>query len=199
MLELVQRTSEPSVLPLKNERWEAFANKYLECETQTEAARSIGVPDQNAGTEGRRLINIPEVRARIEYLESEQRKRALITEGNITEELAIIAFSNPEDYVTGKLVTEPIIRVKEGVNPKQIRAISEIEVSDSAAGVRKVKFKLHSKTAALQMAIDLKGYGAKNKAVITNKKADETQADGIEKNGKESAEEILKAMGLKVA
>lgn len=201
MLEMVQPSPPvpPFAVPLKNSKWEDFATKYLECETQTEAARAIGTDESYAAQEARRLLNIPEVRARIKYLEEEQRRKALITEGSITEELAIIAFSSLDDYITGQLVTEPIIRVKDNVNPNQLRAISEIEVTDSASGVRKVKFKLHSKTAALQMAIDLKGYGAKNKAVITNKKSDETQADGIEKNGKESAEEILKAMGLKVA
>lgn len=198
MLELVQPLSEPSVLPLKNERWEAFANKFLECDTLSETARAIGIAEQNVGTEGRRLVNIPEVKARIKYLESEQRKRAIITEGTITEEIAIIAYSSLDDYVTGQLVTEPVIRVKDGVNPKQLRAISEIEVTDTASGVRKVKFKLHSKTAALQMAMELKGYGAKNKVNAVN-----ALGVGAEnekgKAEKESPEEILTGLGLKVA
>lgn len=198
MLELVQPTPPSYVVPLKNSRWEDFAHKYLESDTQTEAARAIGIDDSRAAQEARRLINTPEIRARIDYLESEQRKRALITEGAITEELAIIAFSNPLDYITAELVTDPeVIKVKPGVNPKQLRAISEIEVIDTAAGTRKVKFKLHSKTAALAMAMDLKGYGAKNKTLAVNgvAKKDNEQEDDKD----ESAEKIIEKMGLRAS
>lgn len=191
-------TLPPCVVPIKNSRWEDFAQKFIEADNASEAARAVGFEPKSAGREAVRLLNIQEVKDRIAYLESEQRKKALITEGLITEELAIIAFSNPEDYVTAKLVTDPeLITVKPGVNPKQIRAIAEIEVKDTAAGVRTVKLKLHSKTAALQMAIGLKGYGPVNKANGING-ANKGKENGEGENENDTLEQIFAQLGLKV-
>ncbi len=181
-------------MPLKNSHWEAFATKYGEHDSPTATARALGVSDISAKNEGNRLYNIPAIRARIEYLKEEERKKALITEGRITEELALIAFSNPMDYIAAALATDEPVRVKEGVNPNQIRAVAEIEVKDSIAGVRPVKFKLWPKTAALEMAIGLKGYGAGNKANGTN------GVSGKGKDGEEdeTPEQILSRLGLNV-
>lgn len=187
----------PIEVPLKNSKWESFATAYIDSENGADAARAIGTTESCAPQEARRLLSIPDVKARIAYLESEQRRKALITEGLLTEELAIIAFSNPLDYITANLTTDPeVISVKPGVDPKQIRAIAEVEVKDTAAGVRTVKFKLHSKTAALQMAMNLKGYGPTTKPNGANGTAGVNGKKDNDSN--ETPEEIFRGLGLAI-
>lgn len=85
----------PGCLPLKNSRQEQFCQEYLIDLHAFNAAERAGYTDPNYG---RQLLTFSSVSDRIAYLMQERSQRVGVTADRVLNELALIAFSNLDDY-----------------------------------------------------------------------------------------------------
>lgn len=183
---------------LKNARWEIFAHNVAKGETLADAHEHAGFKrsDSNSST----LANKPEVAARIEEIKeiaSKQAATALgVTKEKITAELAKLGFSNMLDYMTVGADGLPFIDMTSiAADRDKGAAIQEVIVETTtrmevnAAGekeavpVRKVRFKLADKRAAL---VDMARHLGMNTDVVqvkntsdAEKTADQLKAEVI--------------------
>jgi phage terminase small subunit len=120
-----------------------FAIEYCVDFNATRAAEASGYSAKRARQTGHELMDDPEVQVEIEKVMKKREERSRVKAFKVLEELAIVAFSNEDDYRfdpnTGKLV------LREGAHPDALRAVQ-------AVNVKKQTFKLYSKTEALRMA-----------------------------------------------
>jgi phage terminase small subunit len=107
--------------------------------------------DKRAGE----LLRNPKVAARVTQIRAEHRKRHDVTVDRILDELACIGFANMRDYL--ELTEDGVARVDlSTLTRDQAAAINEVNVEvymegkgEDAQPVKRIKFKLHDKRAAL--------------------------------------------------
>lgn len=135
---------------------QAFVLAYLADPTNgTAAARRAGYAESGAHVRANQLLNMPKIVAVIAAGQQLREDRTFITSDRILHELALIAFSNINDFYVssgGKITT------MEGVPEYAARAISsaeftvtEVEEDGKQTISYKTKIKLWSKTDALRM------------------------------------------------
>lgn len=138
---------------------EAFVYAYIETGNAAEAYRRAyeaermkrATIDKRAGE----LLRNPKVAARVTQIRAEHRERHDVTVDRILDELACIGFANMRDYL--ELTKDGAARVDlSTLTRDQAAAISEVNVeiytegrADDAQQVKRIKFKLHDKRAAL--------------------------------------------------
>lgn len=138
---------------------EAFAKAYVETGNASEAYRRAydvdTMKDENIWTEASKLLTHPKVAPRIEQLQLALQKRHDVTMDKIIQELAKIGFSNMLDYMQVQASGDAYIDLS-ALTREQAAAIAEITVEDykdgrgeDARDVKKMRFKLHDKKAAL--------------------------------------------------
>ena len=132
-----------------------FVLEYLKDLNATQAAIRAGYSAKTAQVIGAENLAKPMVREAIEAAQAKHAANAGVTVDRIIEELAKIGFSNMLDYVTIGDNGEPFVDLSK-LSREQAAAISEVMVEDfvdkrgeDARDVRRVKFKLHDKKAAL--------------------------------------------------
>jgi hypothetical protein len=119
----------------------------------TKAARVAGYKFPNV--EATRLLNKPHIAAAIALGEQLREDRTMVTSDRTLHEFAIIAFSDITNYV----ISEGKLTVREGIPAYMTRAVSAIEIDETAwtdeEGIchtrTKTKLRLWSKTDALKM------------------------------------------------
>lgn len=132
-----------------------FVDEYLIDLNATQAAIRAGYSKRSAGQIGEENLKKPEIQKAIQDAQQKRSERTEITQDRVLQELAKIGFSNMMDYVTptdsGNLVTDFSKLTRD-----QAAAISEVTVEeyvegkgDAARDVKRVKFKLSDKRAAL--------------------------------------------------
>lgn len=132
-----------------------FVDEYLIDLNATQAAIRAGYSKRSAGQIGEENLKKPEIQKAIQDAQQKRSERTEITQDRVLQELAKIGFSNMMDYVTptdsGDLVTDFSKLTRD-----QAAAISEVTVEeyvegkgDAARDVKRVKFKLSDKRAAL--------------------------------------------------
>ena len=140
---------------------EDFVYEYLVDLNATQAAIRAGYSEKTAGTIGSENMQKPAIQNAVAALRKERTDRYEVTAENVLRELAKIAFSNLGDYVDTDTHDLPTIDLK-NLTRDQLAAMSEITVDtryefegkgqdrECTGTVDKVKFKLHSKQAALE-------------------------------------------------
>lgn len=132
----------------------AFCREYMIDHNAARAAIRAGYSAATARQIGHELLTFPNVAEEVRRLEALSWKKYDISVDRIAAELAKIAFSNAQDYV--RIVDgEPVVDFSD-VPRDKMAAITEMTVEDFTDGrgddardVRRVKFKMADKRAAL--------------------------------------------------
>lgn len=148
---------------LKNSRWEKFAQGVIAGRTARAAYVAAGYASTGAGADSSasKLLRNPKVAARIDELKAEAAKASSATATQILDEMCHLGMANILDYLTIDADGLPHVDLSK-VTRQQAAAITEITVDeftdgqgDDARPVRRVRFKLADKRAAL---VDLGRY-----------------------------------------
>ena len=138
---------------LKNAKHEIFAQEYAKGK-KLEAAYVAAGYKPNPGN-ARRLRMNEAVRKRIAEIQQDGADRAGITVQMVLEELAKLGFSNMENYMRAGAHGEPYLDF-DNLTSDMKAALAEVTVEDYLDGrgedareVKRVKFKLYDKRAAL--------------------------------------------------
>lgn len=132
-----------------------FVEEYLVDLNATQAAIRAGYSKRTAGSVGGENLQKPEIQAAISAAQAERSKRTEITADRVLTELARIGFANMQDYMRVGADGDPYLDFS-GLTREQAAALVEVTVEDfkdgrgdDARDVRRVKFKLADKRAAL--------------------------------------------------
>jgi phage terminase small subunit len=132
-----------------------FVDEYLVDLNATQAAIRAGYSQRTAGQQGDRLLKNVEVAAAVAEAQAERAKRTEITQDMVLTELAKIGFANMGNYLHATTGGDPYFDFA-GLTEEQKAALVEVTVEDFTEGrgedardVRRVKFKLGDKRAAL--------------------------------------------------
>jgi len=129
-----------------------FVEEYLIDLNATQAALRAGYATKTAHVIGHENLRKPEIAAAIEAERKTQGDRADIKIQDVLREYARLAFSNVSDFLT--FDGEGVALKDSASIPREILAAVS-EVSDTKEGV---KFKLHSKTSALDSLCKVLGF-----------------------------------------
>lgn len=157
---------------LKNPKHEKFAQELAKGKTADEAYRIAGYSKHRSNAA--RMIANDSIRQRVAEIQGKGAERAEITVERVINELAKIGFSNMLDYlrVTGE--GDAFVDLS-NLTREQAAAISEVTIEDFTDGrgedardVRRVKFKLADKRAALVDIAKISGFVI-DKAVVDHR------------------------------
>jgi len=138
---------------LKNPKHERFAQELAKGKSASDAYVAAGYKPkrQNAS----RLMTKDDIQIRVAEIQKRGADRAEITVENVLRELAKIGFSNMQDYMRSNPDGDPYLDFS-ALTRDQAAALQEVTVEDFRGGrgedardVRRVKFKLADKRAAL--------------------------------------------------
>lgn len=137
--------------PIWNAKRRRFVREYLVGGDIKQAARTCGYTAQY----GWELMQMPHIKAEIERLQAQIATKLEVTKEKVVEELAKIGFANMADYMRVGETGDPVLDWSK-LNRDQAAALIEVTVEDFTEGrgkeardVRRVKFKLADKRAAL--------------------------------------------------
>jgi phage terminase small subunit len=138
-----------------NAKQQRFVDEYLIDLNATQAAIRAGYSPRTAKQQGARLLTDDDIAAAVAAGQNRVAAKAEITAERVLRELARIGFANIEDYLTILPGGEPCVDLSKA-SREQLAAVQEVTVEDYVEGrgenardVRRVRFKLHDKRAAL--------------------------------------------------
>ena len=138
-----------------NDKQQRFASEYLIDLNATQAAIRAGYSEKTAYSQGQRLLKHVEVAKEIAVGLAKQEERAEIKADDVIRELVKIGFANMLDYTRVTDEGEMVVDLSK-ITREQAAAISEVTVEDfmdgrgdDARAVRRVRFKMADKRAAL--------------------------------------------------
>lgn len=136
---------------LENPKHERFAQELAKGKTATEAYVLVGYKD-NDGNASKMAAKVQD---RVKEITGKAAEKAGVTIERVLGELALIGFSNMQDYMRAGPDGDPYLDFS-ALTREQAAALAEVTVEDfkdgrgeSARDVRRVKFKLADKRAAL--------------------------------------------------
>jgi len=142
----------PMKLTRKQER---FVEEYLIDLNAAQAAIRAGYSAKTARAIGHENLTKPEIAAAIEKARAERAERTRLTGDMVVDELRKIGFASMGDYLKSTPEGDPYLDFST-LTPDQKAALAEVTVEDfvdgrgeNARAVKRVKFKLHDKQAAL--------------------------------------------------
>jgi len=124
------------------DKQQRFVDEYLIDLNATQAAIRAGYSENRASELGYQLLQKPTVQGSIQKAMKQREERTKVTQNQVVEELAKIAFSNITDY----LEFGTTFRIKES-SEIDGSPIQEVSISKDGA----CKFKLHNKLVALEL------------------------------------------------
>lgn len=134
---------------------ERFVAEYLIDLNATQAAIRAGYSAKTAGAVGHENLRKPEIAKAVQEAMKAREQRTEITQDRVLQELAKLGFANMHDYMRITPEGEPVADLSQ-LSRDQAAAITEFTVEDFTDGrgedardVRRVKFKLADKRAAL--------------------------------------------------
>lgn len=134
---------------------ERFVAEYLIDLNATQAAIRAGYSAKSAAEQASRLLINVKVAKAVEAAQAARSARTEITQDRVLKELAKLGFANMQDYMSVTQEGEPFADLSK-LTRDQAAAITEFTVEDFTEGrgddardVRRVKFKLADKRAAL--------------------------------------------------
>lgn len=132
-----------------------FVQEYLVDLNATQAAIRAGYSAKTAYVQGSRLLANVKVQAEIVKAQTKIAAKLEITAEKVLKELALIGFCNMQDYMRAGPDGDPYLDFS-ALTREQAAALAEVTVEDFKDGrgedsrnVRRVKFKLSDKRAAL--------------------------------------------------
>lgn len=132
-----------------------FVDQYLIDLNATQAAIRAGYSAKTAGSQGFDLLKRPEIQDYLAERRADLQKRTDITQERVLQELAKLGFANMADYMKPGANGDPFLDFS-ALTRDQAAALQEVTVEDFVDGrgedardVRRVKFKLADKRAAL--------------------------------------------------
>lgn len=138
-----------------NKKQELFVQEYLVDLNGKQAAIRAGYSPKTAEVQASRLLSLAKVAEAVSKAQAKRSERTEITADQVLQELAKIGFANMKDYIRTTDAGDAFVDLSE-LNREQAAAISEVTVEDFVDGrgddardVRKIKFKLSDKRAAL--------------------------------------------------
>lgn len=138
-----------------NDKQRRFVEEYLKDLNATQAAIRAGYSTKTAGSQAFDLLKKPEIQEAITEAMKRRETRTAITQDKVLKELAKIGFSNMADYMRVGEDGDPYLDFSK-LDRDQAAALVEVTVEDfkdgrgeDARDVRRVKFKLADKRAAL--------------------------------------------------
>jgi phage terminase small subunit len=139
--------------PLANPKHERFAQELAKGTKQFEAYAKVGYAGD--ATHASRLGARPDVQARVEEILGRAAAKVEVTVEKVLRELALLGFANMQDYMRSGADGDPYLDFS-GLTREQAAALAEVTVEDFKEGrgdsgrdVRRIKFKLADKRAAL--------------------------------------------------
>ena len=132
-----------------------FVQEYLVDLNATQAAIRAGYSEKGASVRGSELLSNIKVAEAIQVAQQDRSKRTTITQDRVLNELALLGFSNMQDYMRVGPDGDPYLDFGD-LTRDQAAALVEVTVEDfkdgrgeGARDVRRVKFKLADKLNAL--------------------------------------------------
>lgn len=142
-------------MKLKSNRHEQFCQEYIIDFNGTRAATDAGFSKRSAKVTASRLLTKANIQQRISELLKDRSERTKITQDMVLQELKILGCSDFRNY--GEIVrtlADPDGRLKlklfSEIKGDATRAIQSISEHITKDGIQ-LKFKLHSKTPALEL------------------------------------------------
>lgn len=145
--------------PLKSIQQEIFVNNLISGMCIGNAYSTAGYKSQSPSAHGIRLAKIGKVKCRLAYKKAELARRMDISQARVIQEMALLAFSNIQDFVGTDTDGEFFFRNWAALTREQLAAVESVQVTTTTTTNKKgdrefttknVKFKLHSKTTALE-------------------------------------------------
>lgn len=138
-----------------NDKQQRFVDEYLIDLNATQAAVRAGYSPKTAMVQGCRLLRNVQVAAAVAEGQRRKAEELNITASDVLKELVKLGFSNMQDYMKAGPDGDPYLDFSE-LTRDQAAALVEVTVEDYKEGrgddardVRRVKFKLADKRAAL--------------------------------------------------
>jgi phage terminase small subunit len=132
-----------------------FVEEYLIDMNASQAALRAGYSPRSAHSQGSRLLKDVEISTQIAAARDQQTERCQVTADKVIAELALLGFANMKDYMKATVGGDPYLDFSQ-LTREQAAALTEVTVEDFTEGrgdaardVRRVKFKLADKRAAL--------------------------------------------------
>lgn len=132
-----------------------FVSEFLIDRNATQAAVRAGYSKKTARSIGQENLTKPDIAAAIEAGEKAIADRNEISQDRVAQELALLAFSNLQDYMRATSNGDPYVNFNE-LTREQAAALQEVTIENFSDGrgkdardVRRIKFKLADKRAAL--------------------------------------------------
>jgi phage terminase small subunit len=132
-----------------------FVDEYMIDLNATQAAIRAGYSPKTAGAQGSRLLKRVDISAQVAARRKEQSDATGFTAQKVLKELALIGFANMADYMRVGPEGLPVLDFS-ALTREQAAVLTEVTVEETQEGprdnpyeVRKVKFKLADKRAAL--------------------------------------------------
>ena len=132
-----------------------FVEEYQVDLNGTQAAIRAGYSARTANPQAARLLANVSIQAALTAAQEARSRRTAITADRVVRELALIGLANMADYMARTAQGDPYLDFG-ALTRDQAAALQEVTVEDyldgrgeDARAVRRVKFKLHDKRAAL--------------------------------------------------
>lgn len=131
-----------------------FVKEYLIDGNASRAALAAGYKGTGVGVTAHRLLKEPEIMQLVEKGNDNISKKLDLTREKVLEELSKLGFSNMQDYMRTNEDGDPVLDFSK-LTREQAAALTEVTVDSYIEGgaegreVKKVKFKLADKRAAL--------------------------------------------------
>ena len=132
-----------------------FVEEYQVDLNGTQAAIRAGYSARTANPQAARLLANVSIQAALTAAQEARSRRTAITADRVVRELALIGLANMADYMARTAQGDPYLDFS-ALTRDQAAALQEVTVEDyldgrgeDARAVRRVKFKLHDKRAAL--------------------------------------------------
>lgn len=148
-------------MKLKNDQHEEFCQQYLLDLNGTKAAERAKYSKKTARFQASQLLTKLNISNRIAELKAKREERTRVTQDRVVKELALLGFSDLQNYITIDKLTGSIqAKGFEDMPPEESRALQSIKedrvIKEDADGKKvtvydKVSFKMHDKIRALEI------------------------------------------------
>ena len=154
-------------------RRDRFPLEYLKDLNATQAALRAGYSPKNAGAQGSRLLQNPDIQRRIQDLQNRRSKRVQLAADEVLTELAAIVRANVRHFTTNELgelilaegapadAWNAVASVKRKIKIIKVGEVQETQVD--------VEFRLHDKVRAIDMAMKHLGIAGAERHELTGK------------------------------
>jgi phage terminase small subunit len=161
-------------------RYQRFVAEYLIDGNGTRSAIAAGFAKIGAHVTASRLLRYPKIQAAMAEAREKLTKKYDLSRERIATELAKCGYANMEDYYRKTKDGDPYLDWS-NLTRDQAAALSEVTVEDfidgrgkEARAVKRVKFRMVDKRAALDSLARLQGY-VRNRFEVTGREGEELQ------------------------